>query len=48
MCTISPRLVEVGRHPNIALLTDSDVLDVQGQAGSISPCACAVTRAILT
>ena len=22
MCTISPRLVEVGRHPNIALLTD--------------------------
>ncbi len=36
MCTISPRLVEVGRHPNIALLTDSDVLDVQGQAGDFT------------
>ncbi|MGQ9850131.1 MAG: FAD-dependent oxidoreductase [Aggregatilineaceae bacterium] len=33
MCTISPRLVEVGRHPNVALLTDTEVLDVQGQAG---------------
>jgi heterodisulfide reductase subunit A-like polyferredoxin len=36
MCTISPRLVEVGRHPNITLLTDSEVLDVQGQAGDFT------------
>jgi heterodisulfide reductase subunit A-like polyferredoxin len=36
MCTISPRLVEVGRHPNIALLTDTEVLDVQGQAGDFT------------
>ncbi len=36
MCTISPRLVEVGRHPNITLLTDTEVLDVQGQAGNFS------------
>ncbi|MDP7604260.1 MAG: FAD-dependent oxidoreductase, partial [Alphaproteobacteria bacterium] len=25
MCTISPRLVDVGRHLNIELLTDSEV-----------------------
>lgn len=36
MCTISPRLVEVGRHPNVALLTDTEVLDVQGQAGDFT------------
>ena len=36
MCTISPRLVEVGRHPNITLLTDTEVLDVQGQAGDFT------------
>jgi heterodisulfide reductase subunit A-like polyferredoxin len=36
MCTISPRLVETGRHPNITLLTDSEVLDVQGHAGDFT------------
>ncbi len=33
MCTISPRLVEVGRHPDIELLTDSEVVTVDGEAG---------------
>ena len=33
MCTISPRLVEVGRHPDIELLTDSEVVAVDGEAG---------------
>jgi heterodisulfide reductase subunit A-like polyferredoxin len=34
MCTISPKLVETGRHPNIEVLTDTEVLDVAGQAGA--------------
>ena len=33
MCTISPKLVEVGRHTNIEILTESEVLEVNGQAG---------------
>jgi heterodisulfide reductase subunit A-like polyferredoxin len=36
MCTISPRLVETGRHPNITLMTDSEVIDVKGQVGDFS------------
>jgi heterodisulfide reductase subunit A-like polyferredoxin len=36
MCTISPKLVEVGRHPNIEILTGSEVLDVTGQAGDFT------------
>lgn len=36
MCTISPKLVEVGRHPNIEILTGSEVVDVTGQAGDFS------------
>src|SRR5512139_3814772 len=36
MCTISPRLVETGRHPNITLMTDSEVIDVKGQAGDFN------------
>src|SRR5512134_2744675 len=36
MCTISPRLVETGRHPNITLMTDSEVLDVNGRAGDFT------------
>lgn len=46
MCTISPRLVEVGRHPNIALLTESEVLDVQGQAGDFTVRLCRHPRYI--
>ena len=33
MCTISPKLIEVDKHLNIDILTDTDVLDVEGQAG---------------
>src|SRR5512136_2777492 len=36
MCTISPRLVETGRHPNITLMTDSEVIDVTGKAGNFT------------
>jgi heterodisulfide reductase subunit A-like polyferredoxin len=36
MCTISPKLVETGRHLNIEILTDTDVLDVAGQAGDFN------------
>lgn len=34
MCTISPRLVDVGRHPNIEILTNSEVLEVSGKVGN--------------
>jgi heterodisulfide reductase subunit A-like polyferredoxin len=34
MCTISPNLVETGRHLNIDVMTDSEVLDVAGEAGN--------------
>lgn len=34
MCTISPKLVETGRHPNIEILTNSEVLDLTGQVGN--------------
>ena len=36
ICILSPKLVECGRHPNIQLLTYSEVLDVQGVAGDFS------------
>ncbi len=36
MCTISPKLVEVGRHPNIHLMTNTEVADIQGQAGDFA------------
>ncbi len=36
MCTISPRLVETGRHPNVEILTQTEVLDVTGQAGDFT------------
>lgn len=36
MCTISPKLVETGRHPNIEILTQSEVLEIQGKAGDFS------------
>ncbi len=36
MCTISPRLVEVGRHLNVELLTDSELLELEGEAGNFS------------
>ena len=36
MCTISPKLVEVGRHPNIHVMTDTQVVDIQGQVGDFT------------
>jgi heterodisulfide reductase subunit A-like polyferredoxin len=36
MCNISPKLVDVGRHLNIEILTDTDVLGVAGQAGNFT------------
>jgi heterodisulfide reductase subunit A-like polyferredoxin len=33
MCILSPKLVEAGRHRNIEILTDSDLLDVDGEEG---------------
>jgi heterodisulfide reductase subunit A-like polyferredoxin len=34
MCTISPKLVETGAHPNIEIITNAEVLDITGQAGN--------------
>ena len=36
MCTISPKLVETGRHPNVEVLTDTEVADISGQAGNFT------------
>ncbi|GAB4469504.1 MAG: FAD-dependent oxidoreductase [Anaerolineales bacterium] len=34
MCTISPKLVETGRHPNIEIMTLTQVVDLRGEAGN--------------
>jgi len=36
MCIISPKLVDAGRHRNIHLLVDSEVIGVQGDAGDFA------------
>ncbi|GBC62914.1 heterodisulfide reductase [Desulfonema ishimotonii] len=36
MCMISPKMVEVGRHPNIELHTLSEVMSVDGEPGNFS------------
>ncbi|MBI5033564.1 MAG: FAD-dependent oxidoreductase [Chloroflexi bacterium] len=36
MCTISPKLVEAGRHLNIDILVDTEVIDVKGSAGNFN------------
>jgi len=33
-CILSPRLVEAGRHPRITLLTNSDLVSIEGEAGA--------------
>jgi len=33
MCILSPKLVETARHPNIELLSYSDVKSISGKAG---------------
>ena len=34
MCNISPKLVDAGRHLNIEILTDADVLGIEGESGN--------------
>ncbi|MBE0584657.1 MAG: FAD-dependent oxidoreductase, partial [Desulfofustis sp.] len=34
MCIVSPKLVEVGRHRNIELLTHSEVIGLEGEVGN--------------
>jgi heterodisulfide reductase subunit A len=34
MCILSPKLVEVGRHPNIELLMNSELTKVEGEKGN--------------
>ncbi len=36
MCTMAPRLVEIGRHRDIEILTLSDVEQIEGQAGNFA------------
>lgn len=36
MCTMAPRLVEIGRHKDIEILTLSEVEKVEGQAGNFT------------
>jgi heterodisulfide reductase subunit A-like polyferredoxin len=36
MCTISPKLIETGRHLNIEILTNTEVLGVDGEAGNFT------------
>jgi heterodisulfide reductase subunit A-like polyferredoxin len=36
MCTISPKLVETGRHTNIEILTNTEVVDIKGRVGNFS------------
>jgi NADH:ubiquinone oxidoreductase subunit E/NAD-dependent dihydropyrimidine dehydrogenase PreA subunit len=36
MCTMAPRLVEIGRHRDIEILTMSEVAGVQGQPGNFT------------
>jgi heterodisulfide reductase subunit A len=33
MCTMSPKLVECGRHPNIVIICNADLVDLKGEAG---------------
>lgn len=36
MCMISPKLIEVGRHPNIELITNSQLLSLEGEEGNFT------------
>jgi len=36
MCTLSPKLVDAGRHLNIELLVDTEVLGVDGEVGNFT------------
>jgi heterodisulfide reductase subunit A len=34
LCILSPKMAEVGHHPNITLLTNSEVIDIKGYVGN--------------
>jgi NADH:ubiquinone oxidoreductase subunit E/NAD-dependent dihydropyrimidine dehydrogenase PreA subunit len=34
MCIVSPKLVDCGRHPNIEIITNGELQEVQGEAGN--------------
>ncbi|MEA1984929.1 MAG: FAD-dependent oxidoreductase [Euryarchaeota archaeon] len=36
MCTLSPKLAEVSRHPNIELFTYSEITGIEGEAGDFT------------
>jgi heterodisulfide reductase subunit A-like polyferredoxin len=36
MCNISPKLVDTGRHPDIEILTGSEVLSIHGEVGNFT------------
>jgi NADH:ubiquinone oxidoreductase subunit E len=36
MCLLSPKLVDTARHPNIEIITNADLEDVQGLAGNFT------------
>ncbi|MFX0060473.1 MAG: 4Fe-4S binding protein, partial [Candidatus Heimdallarchaeota archaeon] len=36
MCILSPKLVEVGRHPNIQIITQAEIDKVEGEAGNFN------------
>jgi heterodisulfide reductase subunit A len=36
MCIMAPKLVTTGRHHNIHLLTNTDIIDVEGEAGNFT------------
>jgi heterodisulfide reductase subunit A-like polyferredoxin len=44
MCILSPKLVDAGRHPNIELLTYSEVETVEGEAGHFRVTVCKYAR----
>jgi heterodisulfide reductase subunit A len=44
MCILSPKMVEVGRHPNIVLYTLTDVLGIEGEEGNFTVTAVSQPR----
>jgi heterodisulfide reductase subunit A len=34
MCILSPKLVATGRHPNISILTNAEIMGLEGEAGN--------------
>ncbi|MHA1268482.1 MAG: FAD-dependent oxidoreductase [Candidatus Helarchaeota archaeon] len=36
MCIVSPKLVEAGRHPNIELIINTEIKDINGEAGNFT------------